>query len=98
LEVGTVRKLKAMHCYFGESPGRKCGDCCHLEEYEYHGRNYRKCKVYGVSHSEATDWARRWPACGQFGKPYTGPEVMGLLPRGKAKKVEEPMEGQLTLF
>ena len=94
------RKIEAMHSLFGRTDGKKCRDCCNLTEYEYRGRNYRKCEVYGVSNSEATDWARRWPACGQFDKPYTGPEVIRILPRGKAARQEEevPLEGQCSLF
>lgn len=94
-----MRKIEAMHSLFGCTEGRSCRECCHLLVGEYHSRTYRKCEVYGVSRSEATDWAQKWPACGQFGKPYTGPEVMGTLPRGKAaRKEEEPLEGQCSLF
>lgn len=87
-----------MHRLFGCAEGKKCRECSHFLRGEHHDKIYQKCEVYGISHSEATDWAQKWPACGLFGKPYTGPEVMALRPRGKAKKVEETLEGQLSLF
>lgn len=92
------RKIEAMHELFGHTEGRKCKECYHFVRGEYHDKTYQKCKVYGMSHSGATDWAQKWPACGQFSKPYIGPEVMGLLPRSKADNTEEPLEGQTSLF
>lgn len=43
----------------------KCGDCGHLNRYDYHNRTYIKCPKHrlGESHSEASDMRTSWPAC-----------------------------------
>lgn len=60
-----ARKKEAMYEFFGKIDN-VCANCCHLL-----GDTgcYRKCEVYGVSHSEATDWALSWQACGLFNQP-----------------------------
>ena len=60
------RKINAMHVMFGSCDGHTCGECSNLITGKYHEKTLRKCRLYGVSHSEATDWAKRWPACGKF--------------------------------
>lgn len=52
------RKIAAMWDYFGMLEGCYCGNCYHLED---HG--YWKCRIYGISASEATDWVKGWTAC-----------------------------------
>ncbi len=32
-----------------------CKECKHLNGFEYHGKNYYKCELQGMSHSEASD-------------------------------------------
>jgi hypothetical protein len=52
---------------FGPGPaGKLCGDCQHLVFARGGRRAYRKCKLYGISSSEATDWSSRWPSCARF--------------------------------
>ena len=72
-----TRKIDAMHKYFGVAPGEHCKGCCHCISGQYRGKNYRKCDVYGMTHSEATDWAQSWLACGLYNKPYSGERIMG---------------------
>lgn len=61
-----------MHYSFGKSKGDACGTCCNLWEVQYNDRRLRKCVAYGGFHSRKADWAKRWPACGLYGKPvYT---------------------------
>lgn len=52
----------------GKGPaGKTCGECDHLLQLD---RGYRKrffkCELYGRSSSAASDWRKKWPACGQF--------------------------------
>lgn len=72
---GVIQKLKStvtppkplayMHHEHGETPDRKCGDCANLVVREF-TKNYYKCKLYGTTGNPATDWVKRWPACGKF--------------------------------
>lgn len=91
----AARKINLMHQMFGTAAG-KCGDCDHLVEGRYHDRMLRKCEVYGLTHSEASDWAKRWNACGLFNKETNHKNVMRLV---GAKRVQpkEPLEGQIGL-
>lgn len=66
------KPIELMHYSFGASSGNQCGACCNLREYQYNSRRVRKCTAYGGLHSSKADWAKRWPACGLYGKPvYT---------------------------
>ena len=95
---GTIRKIDLMHRMFGKCEGHKCGECSNMVEHQY-DKVYRKCTVYGVSSSEATDWAKRWTACGMFNREYRFGEVVRLVGRaGKEKGPEEPMEGQYSFY
>ena len=75
-----IRKIDLMHKYFGKTD-YKCGDCNNLIWYDHHGRNYKKCRIYGLSHSEATDWALRWQSCGKYNQEYTGKEIVKMVKR-----------------
>lgn len=46
----------------------RCGNCVHLNRYEYHRRTYIKCPKHrlGESHSAASDMRASWPACPHF--------------------------------
>lgn len=95
---GTIRKIDLMHRMFGVCEGNKCGECSNMVEHRY-DKVYRKCTVYGVSSSEATDWAKRWTACGMFNQNYDGGDIKCLVRRGSAdKESEEPMEGQYSFY
>ena len=72
-ESARVAKMAAR---FGRGPeGATCGGCQHLQAAGYR-RTYFKCGRYGVSMSAATDWRKKWPACGAFLK---------VEPDGKSK-------------
>lgn len=66
----ALRKLDLMHKTFGRDDVHKCGDCNHFVQGKYHDKTLRKCECYGLTHSEASDWAKSWTACGLFGKEY----------------------------
>ena len=96
----ALRKQHLMYRQFGHCDGHVCGECSNLIEGAYHGKILRKCKVYGMTHSEASDWAKRWLACGMFNKKYTGGPIIELVrrsPRKDPAAIEEPLEGQITL-
>lgn len=67
----TSRKIEAMYSTFGVFVGKTCKDCPHLIEH-IHGKRYYKCRIYGDSASEATDWRLKWTACGAFDKIADG--------------------------
>lgn len=96
----NIRKLPLMHQRFGRCDGRTCGECSNLVEGKYHDKVLRKCRVYGMTHSEASDWAKSWPACGMFNQVYRGGPIMALVRHSSCKPaaVEEPIEGQLSLM
>ena len=96
----ALRKIEIMHRQFGKCDGHTCGECFNLEVFNYHGRTYRKCNVYGVSNSEGTDWAKRWLACGLFNKTWGDKPIMRLV-RHTQKDNEEiqntPIDGQIRI-
>lgn len=92
-----MRKIELMHFYFGKGEGQ-CRDCSHLREGVYHDRVLRKCAVYGMTHSEASDWALKYPACGQKNKAWSGGMMIRFVtPKGHPKPPEELLEGQMAL-
>ena len=68
-----------MYRQFGKTPGQTCGTCSNFVSGRYHTRTLRKCSVYGLTHSEASDWAKRWEACGCYNKEWTGGEIIQLV-------------------
>lgn len=96
----ALRKIDLMHRLFGKCHGHTCGECSSLVVFNYHSRTYRKCKSYGVTDSEASDWAKRWLACGLFNKPWKDKNIMRLV-RPTRKDKEEmkntPLDGQISM-
>ena len=72
----NARKIDLMHQTFGKTDGKICGACKNLESIFTGKRTISKCKVYGKTSSEATDWAKKWAACGLYGKEWNGNEIM----------------------
>ena len=96
----AIRKIHLMHKFFGLCEGHACRECSNLVEEPYHGKMYRKCKVYGLTNSEASDWAKRWPACGMFNKTYKGRMVIEAVKPVRTNKEEAQrieLEGQMKL-
>ena len=93
-----IRKIDAMYARFGKHGNGKCADCPHYTRYRHRDKPYRKCKVYGISCSEATDWTGKWDACGMFDKEYTGPANIMRRGRDFSRPVErEEIEGQMQI-
>lgn len=92
------RKIDAMHLHFGILPDKRCEDCSNLIQGDYHGIHLRKCTVYGATHSEASDWRKKYVACGMYNTEYDGRPIIELLKCAKRSVDEEqPIEGQMTI-
>lgn len=91
-----MKKIEEMHRRFGRRGHGTCQDCPHYRKYRYRDKPYRKCEVYGVTNSEATDWTGKWNACNLFDQEYTGPEIVSLW--RERPKEEKPIEGQMEMF
>lgn len=92
----VIRKIDLMHREFGSSPGNKCKTCDHFLHGRYRSRYLSKCEVYGLTHSEASDWSGRHDACGMYNKEYNGNAIIRLV-RGYPIPPDE-IAGQETLF
>jgi hypothetical protein len=63
----NLKKFERMWALYGKREDKKCGDCQHMiTKYGDVPAAYFKCKFYGDSSSEATDWRRKYTACGLF--------------------------------
>ena len=95
----ALRKIDLMHNLFGKVEQLKCRDCSNLITGRYHDKTLRKCKVYGLTHSEASDWALKYSACGLFNKEYNGPEIIKRLRSHSRRQHEDvsPLEGQMEM-
>lgn len=96
----ALRKQDLMHKEFGICEGHTCVECSNFVEGKYHDKTLRKCKVYGLTHSEASDWAKRYLACGMFNKAYTGRPIIELVKPARTKQDEAqriPLEGQISM-
>ena len=93
--IVMLRKIDKMHELFGKSEGC-CSECKHLVTYEYRDKRYKKCKIYGVTNSESSDWRLKNRACGLLNQEYAGdiPIIRLITPdRG-----EDQIQGQISMF
>ena len=94
----ALRKIALMHRLFGLCEGHACRECSNFVKGKYHDRTLCKCRVYGMTHSEASDWAGRWQACGMFNRTWDKQPVMReVVPDRKQKEAEEPLDGQIRM-
>lgn len=91
------KKNELMLQQFGACEGHVCKECSNFTTGRYMGMILRKCQVYGLTHSQASDWAGRWPACGMFNKEYNGRPIIEMRCYG-GRKPPEQLENQITLF
>ena len=94
-----VTKIDAMHRLYGKEPGARCKDCCNLQRYTAGVHTVMKCKAYGATGSEATDWRAKYTACGLYNIPF---EIMSLpaafyLTERAPAAAEPPLPGQMRL-
>ena len=92
----SAEKIAFMHTFFGvDEAGHKCKECSHFERWLVSDKLVRKCNVFGLSNSEATDWNANFTACGTFDKdtPYQGL----YKTTNKYRFTHKPIDGQITL-
>ncbi len=56
-------EFRRMHGY---KTGCFCKNCKSYLEFRYHNKRYRKCRLIGLSHSEATDIRKSDMACNLY--------------------------------
>lgn len=93
----TDRKITAMHREYGKDHAHRCEDCPNLRA-DKASRTRYKCTAYGASASAATDWAKRWTACGLYGKTLAINYVPLIKRLTSTKRQEEPIDGQMTFW
>lgn len=96
----ALRKIDLMHRQFGKTEGHTCRECNNLVKYYANTKPVSKCKIYGETNSEASDWVQRYQACGMFNKPWDKKPVIRLVVPERKKREEpdrEPIEGQLSM-
>ena len=69
--MNRQEKVARIQSVYGKGPdGKNCKNCawlvCHMRD-----RAWYKCRVYGTSHSDATDWCLSNPACGMYTEEET---------------------------
>lgn len=90
------RKIHAMHKRYGIDWENTCKGCSHLISGEWHDKRYHKCELYGMSHSEATDWRLSWIACGQFNVSVDTDKMNPVyLTLSHRREPEPQLEGQM---
>lgn len=85
---------------FGPGPDEKtCADCCNLLTVQYGNRRIYKCRAYGATCSNASDWRKKWPACGMFGKIVQKSVITPEIKRAfsKSAKHNQPIDGQMKM-
>lgn len=92
------RKITAMHRVYGQDDAHKCADCSNICIYATKSRMLYKCMAYGVSASAATDWAKRWTACGLYEKTLAIACVPLIKRLTSTKQQEKPIDGQMTFL
>lgn len=95
----ALRKIDLMHRIFGVLDGNACRECSNFVKGKYHDRTLCKCQVCGITHSEATDWAGRWQACGAFNRTLNRqPVVREVVPERKQKEANDTLiDGQIMM-
>ena len=93
-----LRKINLMYHLFGKAGGMHiCKECSNFVTGRYHTKTLRKCKVYSLAHSEASDWANKYEACGMVNKEYDGVPIIKFVKHNSLKQ-DEPMEGQMSFI
>ena len=96
--MGYRRKIDAMHEYFGTDESHTCKTCKNLLKLCYHDKTYYKCKCYGVTQSNASDFRQKWTACGLYNEKYKGTPLIEVLKHEPKPTKDEQIEGQMGLF
>ena len=92
-----MTKLSLMHKLYSKNPAQVCGTCSNFVSGRRHGRILRKCSRYGLTHSEASDWAGSWRACGMYCVPLLPGERPVIEWKVPQKAETGPVDGQITM-
>lgn len=79
----SKHSIQVMYDLFGRDEKHKCKECSNLERLS-EGSSRFKCKVWGYSASSASDFRKKWDACGKFNKEHKDKPVKEIarhLPR-----------------
>ena len=100
-------KIDAMYDVYGCNEGAICKDCCNLIKLECGNKRVYKCKAYGITSSEASDWRLRNVSCGLYNMPFDTkytPVMLRFRRRGMTpstgliiKPEDLPTKGQLSI-
>ena len=90
-----LKKIDRMHELFGKDENHLCRECSNFERWQMSGSRVSKCRVYGVTNSEASDWAGRNTACGMFDRDYMGRKIIEVR---ASDDVVIPLPGQQSFF
>lgn len=91
-----AKKIDLMYEIFGKIENGSCIACNHMLCVYGRSRKYYKCKAYGVTSSESSDWSHRHVACGLFpDKPLPAVPVIQLA---RKRKLQEKIPGQINIF
>lgn len=96
----AVRKIQLMHQMFGRKNDEHCKDCKNFGRALVGDKKLvHKCKAYGVTGSEASDWCASYPACGLFNQNYVGRKIIDFVTPDRKKEIDnEPLEGQIDIL
>ena len=91
------RKIDAMHILYGTGEGF-CDECKFFREGYYHDKKLFKCSIYGLTHSVATDWRKKYVACGLKNK-LSCDDDRPVIERLKCQRQRqaEPIDGQISM-
>jgi hypothetical protein len=64
-DARRTANIAEMHRAHGVKDGYICGDCKHFGSILY-ARRYFKCGLFKLSRSMASDWRKKWAACGKW--------------------------------
>lgn len=95
----ALRKIELMHHLYGQIEDKKCSECCHLQSGRYHDTILHKCELYGLTHSEASDWRLKYTACGLFNKETDVRNVISKVVPDRRPIIHiSTISGQKSLF
>lgn len=92
------RKIEAMYREYWKDHAHRCADCQNLCIHATTSHTLYKCMAYGDSCSSATDWSKRWTACGLYGKTLAIDCVPLIKRLTSTKQQEKPIDGQISMW
>lgn len=90
-----MKPIDHMYETFGKADG-KCKDCYNLVKHQAN-RTWYKCRVWGESSCETSDWRLKYQSCGMYGKKYNGIPLKEIIKHQSRPKVVEQIEGQIRI-